>query len=93
MDLVHPAIRSAVEIVLRDTLPKPVLGFELMVSGVIVATAEAAWPSLLVAIIRDDMAYEIEAFQHAGWTVAAFGSAGIAANALDTLMSHLRSQT
>jgi DEAD/DEAH box helicase domain-containing protein len=90
MDLVHPAIRSAIEIVLRDTLSKPVLGFELMVSGMIVATAEAAWPSLLVAVIREEMSGEQEVFRRAGWNVVTFGSEGIAVDALDILISHLR---
>jgi hypothetical protein len=61
-----------------------------MVSGMIVATAEAAWPSLLVAVIREEMSGEQEVFRRAGWNVVTFGSEGIAVDALDILISHLR---
>jgi DEAD/DEAH box helicase domain-containing protein len=92
MNLVRPAIRSALERVIGAGLPKPMLGFELMESGMIVGTAEAAWPDRLVAVMSDDAPDESESFRRAGWTVLPFGVAGIAAEAIESLMSHLRSQ-
>ena len=90
-DLVHPSIRALMALILKEALPIPVLGFEMMDNGMIIGTAEAAWSDRRIAVIDEALTDERQTFQDAGWNVVTFSSDGTAASVIDSLLAQLRS--
>jgi len=67
-NLVHESCKSALETISRHVRARPLIGYELLVSGEgIIAQAELAWPDRKCAIVIDFDDYD--QFQDHGWDV------------------------
>lgn len=93
LDLAHPGVVALLEQVIRKQFHWPVIGFELESGGVVVATAEAAWPDARIAVINQEMAADQETFLRAKWQVLLFGQDGLTPEDTSNLMSVLTSQS
>jgi DEAD/DEAH box helicase domain-containing protein len=71
----------------------PTIGFELEADGRVVATAEAAWPESMCALVSAEAPLDRDTFREAGWTVFEFGPAGLAAEDSNALLSTLPAST
>ena len=90
-DLAHPGVRTLLDEVFRKKLQWPVIGYELEKSGLVVATAEAAWPDARIALVGQEMAADHEAFLQAGWQLFQFGPEGLAPQDTSNLLLKLPS--
>lgn len=91
-DVAHPGVVSLLEQVLRKKLVWPVIGYELEIGGLVAATAEAAWPNALIAVVSQEMTADHETFLRAEWRVFGFGPDGLAPQDTSNILSKLSSQ-
>ena len=90
MGLAHPAIRQVLDQLLPQGASAPALGFEHMDEGVIVATAEAAWPDRKIAMTDAAMQEDSEALSRAGWTGLTFKSSGLTPEETEAIFTAMR---
>ncbi len=90
IDLAHVAIRPLLIEIGSQNLARPTIGFEYMDGGVIIATAEVAWPDQTMVIISEEMLEDGETFRRKGWTVITFNSEGLTSENLKILMAKLQ---
>ena len=77
-ELAHPGVASLLQAVLSQNRAWPDIGFELQQNGLVAATAEAAWPGCMVAVVNNEMAADLEVFLQAGWRVFTFSDDSVA---------------
>ena len=92
-ELAHPDVVALFERVLSRNLLCPVIGFELEDHGMVVATAELAWPDFKIAVVGQEMAADQEVFHQAGWRVCAFDAAGVVSADTEHILSMLSSKS
>lgn len=71
-EFADPALHAFLHDLASRSLPWPEVGYELMVSGRTVGTAELAWPEKKVALFRSDQIDEATPFISLGWRTASF---------------------
>jgi DEAD/DEAH box helicase domain-containing protein len=71
-ELAHVGVVSLLQAVLHNNRIWPDIGFELQQNGLVAATAEAAWPGCMVAVVNHEMTADQEVFHQAGWRVFTF---------------------
>jgi DEAD/DEAH box helicase domain-containing protein len=86
-ELAHPGVISLLEAVLGQNRIWPDIGFELQQNGLVVATAEAAWPDSKVAVINLEMPADQQVFRQAGWRVFTFGNDTLSAGDVTAILS------
>jgi DEAD/DEAH box helicase domain-containing protein len=91
--LAHPAIRPLLHQLLALGVSAPVLGYEHMDGGVIVATVEAAWLDRKIALAEETMIEDCESLRRAEWTVLTFPSSGLTPEATEAAIAAIRGQT
>jgi hypothetical protein len=86
-ELAHPGVISLLEAVLGQKRIWPDIGFELQQNGLVVATAEAAWPDPKVAVVNLEMAADQQVFRQAGWRVFIFDNDNVSAGDVTAILS------
>jgi DEAD/DEAH box helicase domain-containing protein len=67
----------------------PEIGYEHEEDGIIVASAELAWPEQRIAVVNKEMIEDQHVFKSLSWDVYTFTESGMEADALETLLSKI----
>jgi len=81
-----PAIRPMLARLVSEGREVPVIGYELLAHGRILAAAEAAWPSCQICLIHADAPEDRDIFVQSGWQVFVFDDSGLSASDMETLI-------